>query len=372
MSRYARLLCVVIFALLAFGRQGRPARADDVRVTKFFTVSAADAYPFYHSRVAGPPSPSNTRVFPSQVPAVYFYYAYSGASPAFTYFQVMLYDNSGNLLTQDKVYAADRIAGQFMNSFSSFSDGAYRLVLYADGAEASSTEFTVGLGVGLLAFDTISRAAFNAMSSSQGMPPRTVSFPAGASVCVAVDFQGATAGAPYVITLYDHTGKVRHIADETFSDSAGIEADSFSGIDPGDYFLGLQVDGSTIAITNFSVERSPVVITTFYTLPGTASFSGPPPRSSRYGAGTTVINYYFRFRGIASAKLKYSISIVDPAGVNLLVDNSGSSRISHDDSATSGWIIDSVSLQRPFPPGAYALDLRVNGVRLASTAFMVT
>src|ERR1035437_6661044 len=104
MSRYARLLCVALFAVLAFGRQGAPARADGVQVAKFFTVSADDAYPFYHSHGDVPPAPSNTRAFPSRVASVYFYYAYSGASPGVTQFQAILFDDSGNMLTRDGVY----------------------------------------------------------------------------------------------------------------------------------------------------------------------------------------------------------------------------------------------------------------------------
>jgi hypothetical protein len=143
---WARVLYVSVIALFALGQREAPAQAAGAQVSEFFTVSAVDAYPFYHTHGGVSPAPSNTRAFPSQVAAVYFYYAYSGASPGATRFQAVLYDTSGNLLTQDRVYPTTRTGGQFMNSFSSFADGDYRLVLYLDGSEARSTTFTVGQG----------------------------------------------------------------------------------------------------------------------------------------------------------------------------------------------------------------------------------
>jgi hypothetical protein len=375
---WARVLCVALIAMFALGQRVAPARAAGAQVSEFFTVSAVDAYPFYNTHDGVPPAPSNTRAFPSQAASVYFYYAYSGASPGTTRFQAVLYDTSGNLLTQDRVYPATRAGGQFMNSFSSFADGDYRLVLYVDGSEARSTTFTVGQGVGLLFFDTISHAAYAASGRGQDPAPRTVSFPAGTRVCYTVGYQGATSGPSYLVTMYDHTGKVRNTDSQSFNDSSGNDSTCFSGsqpLEPGAYFLGLQIDGSTIAITSFSIERSglsPIVITTFYTLPAeTAGFTHSPPRANKYRAGIKVINYFFHFRGIAPDKLKHTITLDVPDGITVLADNSSTSSLLFDQTANSGSVLNSVAVRQPFPPGVYRLELVVNGATLATTTFTI-
>jgi hypothetical protein len=307
---------------------------------------------------------------------VYFYYAYSGASPGSTRFQAVLYDTSGNLLMQDSVYPATRAGGQFMNSFSSFSDGAYRLVLYVDGNEARSTEFTVEQGIGLLSFDTISHAAFTAWGHNQGPPARTAAFPDGpAQLCFYVGYQGATAQAPYEVILYDHTGKVRDTVNLSFHYAEGYDDTCFTSstpLGPGQYYMGLQVDGSTIAITNFSIERSRIVITAFYTLPdGTVDFTGAPPRANRYRAGIKRIKYFYHFRGIAPNQVHQTITLDVPNGVNLTADNSGTSSLDLDQTASSGSLLSSVAVRQPFPPGVYKLELVINGATLATTTFTV-
>ena len=374
-----RVLCAALIPLLALGQRVAPARAAGAQVSVFFTVSADDAYPFYHATAGVPPAPSNTRAFPSHVSIVYFYYAYSGASPGATRFQAVLYDTSGNLLTRDGAYTASRSGGQFMNSFSTFSDGEYRLVLYVDGAEARSTAFTVGVGVGLLSFDTISHADDIAWGTKQSPPPRTATFAAGTTrVCFYVGYREAAARTAATVTLYDHTGKVRGTANETFDAGGGYASDCFVSNPPfgrGLYYLGLQIDGSTIAITGFSIAASSssgIAITAFYTLPaGTMSFTSHPPRAHRYPAGTKRINYFFHFRGIAPGRLKHSITLDVPDGVNVAADNSNTTSITFDQTATAGSILSSVAVRQPFPPGVYTLELVIGGQTLATTTFTV-
>lgn len=374
-----RVLCVALIPLLTLGQWATPARAAGAQVSAFFTVSPDDAYPFYHAKGGVSPAPSNTRAFPSGVSHVYFYYAYSGASPGVTQFQAILYDASGNPLTRDGVYTANRTGSQFMNSFSSFSDGSYRLALYVDGSEARSTAFTVGLGVGLLSFDTISHADDVAWGTNQSPPARSATFAAGTTrVCFYVGYRQASARTAATVTLYDYTGKVRGTANETFEKGGGYASDCFVRSPPfgaGLYYLGLQIDGSTIAITGFSIaasRSSGIAITAFYTLPaGTVSFTSHPPRAHRYPAGTKRINYFFHFRGIAPGTLKHSITLDVPTGINVTADNSNTTSIAFDQSATAGSILSAVAVRQPFPPGVYRLELVIDGQTLATTAFTV-
>lgn len=374
-----RVLCVALIPLLALGQRATPARAAGAQVSAFFTVSPDDAYPFYHANGGVSPAPSNTRAFPSGVSHVYFYYAYSSASPGATQFQAILYDASGNLLTRDGVYTANRTGGRLMNSFSSFSDGSYRLALYVDGSEARSTAFTVGLGVGLLSFDTISHADDVAWGTNQSPPARSETFAAGTTrVCFYVGYRQAAARTAATATLYDHTGKVRGTANETLEAGGGYAADCFVSSPPfgtGLYYLGLKIDGSTIAITGFSIaasRNSGIAITAFYTLPaGTVSFTSHPPRAHRYPAGTKRINYFFHFHGIAPGALKHSITLDVPTGVNVTADNSNTTSIAFDQTATAGSILSAVAVRKPFPPGVYRLELVIGGQTLATTTFTV-
>jgi len=178
--------------------------------------------------------------------------------------------------------------------------------------------------------------------------------------------------------LYDYNGKVRDTLHLSFHYAAGYDDTCFTSsapLGPGLYYLALQIDGSTIAITSFSIVRSslsPIVITTFYTLPAeTAGFTHSPPHANKYRTGIKIINYFFHFRGIAPDKLKHTITLDVPNGVTVLADNSGASSLLFDQTASSGSVLNSVTVRQPFPPGVYRLELVVNGATLATTTFTI-
>ena len=101
------------------------------------------------------------------------------------------------------------------------------------------------------------------------------------------------------------------------------------------------------------------------------SFTSHPPRAHRYPTGTKRINYFFHFRGIAPGALKHSITLDVPTGVNVTADNSNTTSIAFDQSAIAGSILSAVAVRQPFPPGAYRLELVIDGQTLATTAFTV-
>ncbi|MGH2391398.1 MAG: hypothetical protein ACRDIE_24655 [Chloroflexota bacterium] len=382
MWRVFSVTCLMTAAMaLVSPLRGMPARAAPApAISAFFTVSPADAAPFYHAKNGAPVQPSNSRSFPHGVSAVYYYFAYSGAVPGATRFQVFLDDASGNTLTEDPADTADRVSGQLMNSFSNFPDGTYQMVLYVNDVPLKKTVFLVGQGLAVDAFDTIAKqqsAGFT--KAGQSPPARTVTFNPGAAICFYVSYEAANPNISTItVTLYNSTGTAVLHQGGTLRYEDGYHVGCFevsASIGIGVYYLGLQDGAGTIAITNLAVERSAAPptgpkLTAFYTI-AAGGFSSMPPKVARFSYGLKTILFAFAVRGVAPEKVAYTLDLRGPNGGGILPGLSVGGGFNIDESASSGWATGSISYTKPFPPGTYRLTMRSHGTTLAVTTFSI-
>lgn len=381
------LLLALILPLTVSPGAASAAHPAGTTISVFYPATKA-AYDAWNATTSTA-RPPKTTTFPTGTSIVTFYFEYAGATPHTTQYEIIVHDQTGANFVTHGPFVFTRGAALHMSPVKApggtYPAGRYHADLLIDGRVTTSTDFTVHSvsSAVITILYPATKAAYDAWdaSTSDARPPRTDTFQAGTNV-VAFYFEYKHARAKVTqwrIIIHDHNGAV--VASKgpfPLSYNAALAmryVKAPSGSFPsGAYHADLLLDGRLAASTGFTVAGQGVSISAFY--PATkrdydawlaSTSTAPPAQTTSFGAGTSLVAFYFAYKGAKADVTAFAIVIHDKTGAK--VATHGPFALA----AGAGLHMSKVSTSSggAFAAGAYRADLVVNAKVTLSTFFTV-
>ncbi len=358
-----------------------------VTIVTYYTATkqAFDAW----NATSSTADPPKTTTFPSGTTDVAFYFHYRGATAKVTQFKLVVH-RAGAVYLTDGPYTLTYVNGYYMDAVTApkhaaYPAGTYSTDLVIGGVTVATTSFTVNepTGASITILYPTTKTTYDAWNAttSTARPLKTVTFNRGTTI-VAFYFEYKDAVAKstqYQFVIHDASGKVfATYGPYTTLYKAALAmryatAPHNGAFPDGRYHVDMLVDGRIRASTDFTVGSQGVTITAYY--PATkkafdawsaSTSTTPPPQTTTFGAGTTIVTFYFAYKGATPKTTQYKY---------IIYDHSGAVYVTHGPyvvSYTDGYQMSPVAAPHgAYASGAYRADLLIDGRVVQSSFFTV-